>query len=115
MPMAKSRRVPKKTRTFARKPARSAKPREAARRPTRKPSRPTVAKAANAPTAAPKVAKPAQPPPPPAPQAPPPRKPTYHEAVAMYERGLQALQRRDFGASADALRTVIERYPDERE
>jgi tetratricopeptide (TPR) repeat protein len=52
-------------------------------------------------------------PPPPAP--PPPRKPTYHEAVAMYERGLQALQRRDFAASADALRTVIERYPDERE
>lgn len=33
----------------------------------------------------------------------------------MYERGLQALQRRDFAASADALRTVIARYPDERE
>jgi Tfp pilus assembly protein PilF len=43
------------------------------------------------------------------------RKPTYHEAVAMYERGLQALQRRDFGAAAAALRSVIERYPDERE
>jgi len=52
---------------------------------------------------------------PPAPPAPPPRKPTYHEAVGMYERGLQALQRRDFAASAAALRTVIERYPDERE
>lgn len=33
----------------------------------------------------------------------------------MYERGLQALQRRDFAASAEALRSVIERYPDERE
>ena len=33
----------------------------------------------------------------------------------MYERGLQALQRRDFAAAADALRSVIERYPDERE
>ena len=33
----------------------------------------------------------------------------------MYERGLQALQRRDFAASAEALRHVIERYPDERE
>jgi len=33
----------------------------------------------------------------------------------MYERGLQALQRRDFAASAEAPRTVIERYPDERE
>jgi Tfp pilus assembly protein PilF len=64
------------------------------------------------------VAKPvkAAAPPPAPPSAPPPvRKPTYHEAVAMYERGLQALQRRDFAASADALRTVIERYPDERE
>jgi Tfp pilus assembly protein PilF len=69
------------------------------------------------PKPAPKVvAKPAAPPPaPPAPPQPPPRKPTYHEAVAMYERGLQALQRRDFAASAAALRNVIERYPDERE
>ena len=33
----------------------------------------------------------------------------------MYERGLQALQRRDFAASAEALRNVIARYPDERE
>jgi tetratricopeptide (TPR) repeat protein len=45
----------------------------------------------------------------------PARKPTYHEAVAMYERGLQALQRRDFAAAAAGLRSVIERYPDERE
>jgi tetratricopeptide (TPR) repeat protein len=45
----------------------------------------------------------------------PARKPTYHEAVALYERGLQALQRRDFAASADALRSVIQQYPDERE
>jgi tetratricopeptide (TPR) repeat protein len=45
----------------------------------------------------------------------PARKPTYHEAVALYERGLQALQRRDFGAAADALRSVIGQYPDERE
>lgn len=59
--------------------------------------------------------KPVAPPPPPAPVQPPPRKPTYHEAVAMYERGLQALQRRDFAASAEALRNVIARYPDERE
>jgi len=33
----------------------------------------------------------------------------------MYERGLQALQRRDFAAAAEALRNVIEHYPDERE
>jgi tetratricopeptide (TPR) repeat protein len=47
--------------------------------------------------------------------AAPARKPTYHEAVALYERGLQALQRRDFAAAADALRSVIQQYPDERE
>jgi Tfp pilus assembly protein PilF len=46
---------------------------------------------------------------------PPPKKPTYHEAVSLYERGLQALQRRDFAAAADALRNVISRYPEERE
>jgi Tfp pilus assembly protein PilF len=33
----------------------------------------------------------------------------------MYERGLQALQRRDFATAADTLRAVIDRYPDERE
>ena len=119
--MAKSRRVAK-SRTPARKPARTAKKRvpadrrrvSSARTPA-KPARPVrAAKPVKAPA---RAAKPvpvvAAPPPPPAPPAP--RKPTYHEAVAMYERGLQALQRRDFAASADALRSVIERYPDERE
>jgi hypothetical protein len=122
--MAKSRRVVK-SRTPVRKPARVAKKRaqtdrrpparaSAGRTPVKsaRPVRP--AKSVKPPT---RTAKPVPvaPPPPSAPPAPPPRKPTYHEAVAMYERGLQALQRRDFAASADALRTVIERYPDERE
>ncbi len=122
MSMAKSRRVTK-SRTSARKPARVAKKRGTAdrRRPTKGAARsavrkPVVKKAVRVAKAAPRVAtKPVAPPPPPTPLAPPPRKPTYHEAVAMYERGLQALQRRDFAASAAALRTVIERYPDERE
>jgi Tfp pilus assembly protein PilF len=76
-----------------------------------------AAKSAAKPAAKPAVrtVKPVAPVAPPAPPPPPVRKPTYHEAVAMYERGLQALQRRDFAASADALRSVIERYPDERE
>jgi len=111
--MAKSRRVTKKTRTSSRKPARGAKRGAVGNRPERKAGpRPSATKAAKAPA---KPVKPVQAPPPPAPPAPPVRKPTYHEAVAMYERGLQALQRRDFAASAEALRTVIERYPDERE
>jgi tetratricopeptide (TPR) repeat protein len=124
MPMAKSRRVTK-SRTSARKPARVASKRASA---DRKRPKKTVAARSGAKTAAPKrpapkaapaapvkAAKPVPAPAPPAPAAPPPRKPTYHEAVAMYERGLQALQRRDFAASAAALRNVIERYPDERE
>jgi tetratricopeptide (TPR) repeat protein len=121
MPMAKSRRVTK-SRTSARKPVRTAKKRGATerRRPAKAAARSSVRKASvkkAAPKPAPKaVAKAvAPPPPPPPPPAPPPKKPTYHEAVAMYERGLQALQRRDFAASAAALRNVIERYPDERE
>jgi Tfp pilus assembly protein PilF len=60
------------------------------------------------------VSRPAAAPEPAAPTAPV-RKPTYHEAVALYERGLQALQRRDFAAAASALRSVIQQYPDERE
>jgi len=115
--MAKLRRAVKTRATSNRKPAKKRNP--AVRRPGRaaKPSRrPAAAAVPRKPT--PKVAavKPAPAPPAPAPPpAPPPRKPTYHEAVAMYERGLQALQRRDFAAAADALRNVIERYPDERE
>jgi hypothetical protein len=123
--MAKSRRVTK-SRISTRKPARVAK--KTAQAPRRRPvrsvsARPAARKAVKAVKPAAKAqakvqAKPqlkAVPAPPPPPPQPPPRKPTYHEAVAMYERGLQALQRRDFAASADALRIVIERYPDERE
>lgn len=92
--MAKSRRATA-ARTSARK---SVKPKPAPRR-----TRPAaVAKPAPAPAAA-------------APPAAPARRPTYHEAVSMYERGLQALQRHDFATAAAALRNVIELFPDERE
>lgn len=53
-------------------------------------------------------------PPPPAPPAAP-RKPGFYEAVAIYERGVQGLQRHDFAGAAELFRTVIERYPEERE
>jgi tetratricopeptide (TPR) repeat protein len=45
----------------------------------------------------------------------PPRKPGFYEAVAIYERGVQALQRHDFKTAADFFRTVLARYPEERE
>ena len=65
---------------------------------------------------APKV-DPGPPAPAPAPPAPPPppRKPGFYEAVAIYERGVQALQRRDFTGAADLFRVVIDKYPEERE
>lgn len=73
----------------------------AAKRST--PARPTVARATPAPVPEP-VAAP-----------PPPRKPGFYEAVAIYERGVQGLQRHDFAGAAELFRTVIERYPEERE
>lgn len=124
--MAKTSRV-SKPRTSARKPAPKQKRAKAARSGsgrrstsrssakvarTRRPGRKDGKAAAKA-TPRP-VQQPAAVAPPPV-AAPPPKKPSYHEAVSLYERGLQALQRRDFAAAADALRNVIARYPDERE
>ena len=69
-----------------------------------------AAKAAAKLKAAPKPAPQPEPAPP-----PPPRKPGFYEAVGVYERGVQALQRHDFAAAASQFRIVLERYPDERE
>ncbi len=65
---------------------------------------------------APKVeTQPPAPAPAPTAPSPPPRKPGFYEAVAIYERGVQALQRRDFTGAAELFRVVIEKYPEERE
>ena len=40
---------------------------------------------------------------------------SYVEAIALYERGLEALRRREFHAAAEAFRRVVEQYPEERE
>lgn len=56
-----------------------------------------------------------EPPRPKEPPPPPPKKPAYYEAIALYERGVQALQRHNYPAAAEHFRTVLERYPDERE
>jgi outer membrane protein assembly factor BamD (BamD/ComL family) len=45
----------------------------------------------------------------------PQRRSTYFEAVALYERGLEALQRHDYRAAIDALESVLRQYPDEKE
>jgi tetratricopeptide (TPR) repeat protein len=72
---------------------------------------PQKAAAARPKRSAPEAREPVRPPPPP----PAARKPGFYEAVAVYERGVQALQRHDFRAAAAFFRTVLERYPEERE
>jgi len=49
------------------------------------------------------------------PPAPPERRTTYVEAVALYERGLEALQRHAFAEAADLFDSVLRQYPDEKE
>jgi tetratricopeptide (TPR) repeat protein len=46
---------------------------------------------------------------------PPPRRSTYFEAVAVYERGLEAVQRHDYRAAIDLLESVLRLYPEEKE
>src|SRR5205809_6954617 len=48
---------------------------------------------------------------PPAPQ----RRTTYFEAVAVYEKGLEALQRHDYQSALDLLQSVLRLYPEEKE
>lgn len=76
----------------------------AAKRPALAPKRATPARVATAPP----VVQPAAP-------LTPPRKPGFYEAVAIYERGVQGLQRHDYVGAAENFKAVIERYPEERE
>jgi tetratricopeptide (TPR) repeat protein len=45
----------------------------------------------------------------------PPRRSTYVEAVALYERGLDALQRHDYNGAVELLESVLRLYPEEKE
>ena len=51
----------------------------------------------------------------PNPVAPPAPRPGHAEAVALYEQGLAALQSHDFSRASALLRSVLSRYPEERE
>jgi tetratricopeptide (TPR) repeat protein len=107
--MAKQRRSTKSTARVARGTKRLESRKKTARKAVSAKARPRTASARPEAVPAP-VPAPAPPPPPPA-----PRKPGFYEAVAIYERGVQALQRHDFAGAAGYFRTVLERYPDERE
>lgn len=45
----------------------------------------------------------------------PSRRPTYADAVALYEKGLEALQRHEYGRALEQLRGVLTQFPEERE
>lgn len=45
----------------------------------------------------------------------PQRRTTYFEAVAVYERGVEALQRHDYAAAQRLLESVLRQYPEEKE
>lgn len=94
--MAKHRPQPKpKPRSAPARPVRKAKPvgQRALRRP--QPERPSAR--------------------PPQPHTPPPRRSTYFEAVAVYERGVETLQRHDYSRAIDLFESVLRLYPEERE
>jgi tetratricopeptide (TPR) repeat protein len=52
---------------------------------------------------------------PPTAPTPPPRRTTYFEAVALYERGLEALQQHDYVGAANLFESVLRQYPEEKE
>ena len=49
------------------------------------------------------------------PPKPQPRRAGYVEAVALYERALEALRAHDYATAADLLRSVLTGYPEEKE
>jgi tetratricopeptide (TPR) repeat protein len=76
-------------------------------KPAKAPVHPSPARPAS-PVAAGRVAAPAGP-------ALPQRRSTYVEAVAIYEHGLEALQRHEFRVAADLFESVLRKYPEEKE
>ena len=42
-------------------------------------------------------------------------RPTYLEAVAIYEKGIEAIQRHDYNHALELLQSVLRRYPEEKE
>jgi outer membrane protein assembly factor BamD (BamD/ComL family) len=48
-------------------------------------------------------------------EASPKRRETYFEAVALYEKGLEALQRHAYQQATNLLESVLRQYPEERE
>src|SRR5882757_801802 len=50
-----------------------------------------------------------------APAGPSPVRATYVEAVAIYEKGIESLQRHDYNHALELLQSVLRQYPEEKE
>lgn len=110
------------------RPARAAKPRPKAAKAT-KPAKgakpPKVSKAAPAKpytlagkrTGKPQLSAPPAPAAPkrPGPPPPPPRRSTYADAVATYDKGMQAFHARRFAEAQQVLSSIVALYPEEKE
>jgi tetratricopeptide (TPR) repeat protein len=94
--------------TFMAKQQRRPPPRST--KPTLQPSSVRSARTAEAGGSGPS-SRPAPPPTTPAPT----RRSTYFEAVAIYERGLEALQKHSYAQAANLLESVLRQYPEEKE
>ncbi|MCX6549518.1 MAG: hypothetical protein NTY02_00675 [Acidobacteria bacterium] len=94
----KSHKAPARPAKAAKKPVKA--PQKSAK--TGKPVKPAAAAAGRA------GARAAQP-------AAPPRRSTYADAVAMYERGMHALQAKRYRDASDVLKAVIAQFPEEKE
>src|SRR5256885_4749550 len=77
-------------------------------KPDHDPTTPRVQRSADMPLSARRPAQPAQ-------ASGPQRRSTYFEAVAVYERGLEALQRHAYSEAANLLESVLRQYPEEKE
>jgi tetratricopeptide (TPR) repeat protein len=88
----------------------------AKQRPQPKP-KPQPAKAVAAPSGVrpSEVAMRSQPPSTPGRSSDPPRRTSYFEAVAVYEKGVAALQRHDYDQALELLQSVLRLYPEEKE
>src|SRR6185503_9845555 len=60
-------------------------------------------------------AAPLAPPAPPAAPAKPPMRASYLEAVALYEQGVAALQEHEYSRASSVLRSVLARFPEEKD
>ena len=93
--MAKLRRTPTRHAVSKSKPK--------SRKPVAAPARGTVGQ------------KPKKRPAPPPPERVPQPRSTYAEAIATYERGLAAIQKKQYRVAADTLRSVVALFPEEKE